>query len=245
MSDVSTATNPVSVLVVDDDPDQQWMVENFLGEKGYTVHSVGDGAAMRQALAKDSYDMVIMDVGLPGEDGFSLTRYLRDNHDAGIIMVTAANDLIDRVLGLELGADDYLCKPIEPRELYARIKSVMRRHNKSDTLTTAENTDEQCYFFKEYSLDKKRFLLSRAGEPCFVEPKCIDLLIFLIENNDRVVTKDEVLSAIWPGRVIAESTISTLIKQLRKSIGDNGKKQDLIRTVHGRGFQFVGKLQKE
>lgn len=245
MSDTNTAISLGSVLVVDDDPDQQWMVENYLGEKGYNVKSVGDGTAMRQALAVDSYDMVIMDVGLPGEDGFSLTRYLRDNHDAGIIMVTAANDLIDRVLGLELGADDYLCKPIEPRELHARIKSVMRRHNKAGASPPEAGADDQCYYFDEYSLDKKRFLLSHNGEPCFVEPKCIDLLIFLIENHDRVVTKDEVLSAIWPGRVIAESTISTLVKQLRKSIGDNGKEQSLIRTVHGRGFQFVGQLGKE
>lgn len=244
MSDVDT-TSLGSVLVVDDDPDQQWMVENFLEERGYTVNSVGDGTAMRQALAVDTYDMVIMDVGLPGEDGFSLTRYLRDNHDAGIIMVTAANDLIDRVLGLELGADDYLCKPIEPRELHARIKSVMRRHNKSNQPATKSGSDDQCYFFEEYSLDKKRFLLSNNNEPCFVEPKCIDLLIFLIENHDRVVSKDEVLAAIWPGRVVAESTISTLVKQLRKSIGDNGKDQNLIRTVHGRGFQFVGTLRKE
>ena len=121
----------------------------------------------------------------------------------------------------------------------------MRRHNKSNQPDTKSGSDDQCYFFEEYCLDKKRFLLSNNAEPCFVEPKCIDLLIFLIENHDRVVSKDEVLAAIWPGRVVAESTISTLVKQLRKSIGDNGKDQNLIRTVHGRGFQFVGTLRKE
>ncbi len=242
MPDVNLVAVQEHVLVVDDDPDQRWIVENYLGDKGYTVHAAEDGAQMREILQLQPIDLVIMDVGLPGEDGFSLTQYLRDKHDVGIIMVTAANELVDRVLGLEFGADDYLAKPFEPRELVARIKSIMRR--KTGTKSTDEAIAE-VYRFEDFRLDTKQFLLSRNGDPCFMEPKCVDLLRYLLENADKVVSKDQVLNAVWPGRVVTESTVSTLVKQLRKALNDNGKDQRLIRTVHGRGFQFVGDVTRE
>jgi len=242
MPELNKPLVPEHLLVVDDDPDQCWLVENYLGDKGYIVHSAEDGAQMREQLELQPIDLVIMDVGLPGEDGFKLTQYLREEHDVGIIMVTAANELVDRVLGLEFGADDYLAKPFEPRELGARIKSIMRR--KSGGKAT-EQSATTVYRFEDFKFDTKQFLVSRKSEPCFMEPKCIDLLKYLLENADKVVSKDDVLKAVWPGRIVTESTVSTLIKQLRKALDDNGKDQRLIRTVHGRGFQFVGKVTME
>ncbi len=115
------------VLVVDDDPAIREMLNEYLGANGFEVEAVGDGAAARAAVARDVPDVVLLDVGLPGEDGLSLARWLRQHHDVGIVMVTAADDVVDRVVGLEMGADDYLAKPFDPRELRARLKSVLRR----------------------------------------------------------------------------------------------------------------------
>lgn len=244
MSDVNPDTQIGAILIVDDDPDQRWMVENYLGEKGFAVHTAQDGQQMRKVLEQHSVDVVIMDVGLPNEDGFSLTRHLRAHHDMGIIMVTAANELVDRVLGLELGADDYLAKPFELRELFARIKSIMRRNSSAKRSDPMDDSRSGTYRFEDFFFDTKQFLVSKNEQPCFMEPKCIDLLKFLIENADRVVSKDHVRDAVWPGRIVTDSSVSSLVKQLRRALDDNGKDQRLIRTVHGRGFQFVGELKQ-
>jgi DNA-binding response OmpR family regulator len=225
-----------TVLIVDDDQDQRWMVDTYLSQYRYVVHCAEEGNEMRDLLAQHTVDVVIMDVNLPGEDGFVLTRYLREKHDVGIIMLTAATELADRVLGLEMGADDYLVKPFEPRELLARVKSVMRRTNQSVK-------SESIYRFGNYELDATQFQITCDGQVQLVEPRSIDLLIYLVENRDRVVTKDEIFDNVWKGRVVTESSIFTSIKQLRRAIGDDGKTQNAIRTVHGRGFQFVGQLK--
>lgn len=225
-----------TVLIVDDDQDQRWMVNTYLSQHRYAVHCAEEGNQMRELLALHTFDVIIMDVNLPGEDGFVLTRYLREKHDVGIIMLTAATELADRVLGLEMGADDYLVKPFEPRELLARVKSVMRR----STQTTKFGT---VYRFGDYELDAGQFQITHHGEVQLVEPRSIDLLIYLVENRERVVTKDEILDNVWNGRVVTESSIFTSIKQLRRAVGDDGKTQNAIRTVHGRGFQFVGQIK--
>ncbi|MBX2868821.1 MAG: response regulator transcription factor [Acidiferrobacterales bacterium] len=241
MCSVKSSPHEGAILVVDDDPDQRWLVENYLSEKGFSVHTVEDGEAMWKKMDSHTYDVVIMDVGLPGDDGFQLTKVLAESHDVGIIMVTAANDLVDRVLGLEMGADDYLAKPFELRELFARLKSIIRRQMKQSSQSVSAG-DEDLYHFEGFTLDVKQFLVTHNGEPCFMEPKSLDLLIFLVKNRDRVISKDEIMSSVWPGRVVADSTLSTLVKQLRRSLDDNGKDQRLIRTVHGRGFQFIGEI---
>lgn len=244
MPEVSTTSIQGSILVVDDDPDQRWLIENFLGDKGYSVHAAEDGPQMWALVDEHDYDLIIMDVGLPGKDGFNLTRELREKHDMGIIMVTAANELVDRVLGLELGADDYLAKPFELRELHARLKSVMRRKSSNPDLDSqSEENEEPLYQFDSYCLDTKQFLITESGDPCFMEPKCLDLLILILRNRDRVVSKIEILETVWTGRIVTDSTLSTLVKQLRRSLGDNGKDQRLIRTVHSRGYQFIGGVE--
>lgn len=116
-----------SVLIVDDDPEVRGMIAEYLGGHGYEIAQAGNGDEMRQALARRIPDVVLLDLNLGGEDGLSLARYLREHHDVGIIMVTAASDVVDRIVGLEVGADDYVAKPFDPRELRARLKSVLRR----------------------------------------------------------------------------------------------------------------------
>ena len=121
MSDVNR------VLVVDDDSDVRFMLNRYLSKHGFEVVTAEDGARMRDIIAEASFELVILDLNMPGEDGLSLARFLREQHDVAIIMLTAASEVIDRVIGLEVSADDYLTKPVEPRELLARIRSVLRR----------------------------------------------------------------------------------------------------------------------
>lgn len=116
-----------TVLVVDDDENQRWMVKTYLQKHGFTVLTADGGGAMREQIAQQRVDVVLLDVTMPGEDGFTLARFLREHHSVGIIMLTASTELLDRVLGLEIGADDYVTKPFEPRELMARIKALLRR----------------------------------------------------------------------------------------------------------------------
>ena len=115
------------ILVVDDDSDVRFMLHRYLERHGFAIEAVEDGERMRAALEENHFDLVVLDLTLPGEDGLSLARYLRSHSDVGIIMLTAAAEVVDRVVGLEMGADDYVTKPFEPRELLARIKSVLRR----------------------------------------------------------------------------------------------------------------------
>src|SRR4051812_1293905 len=117
------------VLIVEDDREIREMVAEYLGDKGYEVHQAEKGSDMREAIERSLPDVVLLDVRLPGEDGLTLARYLRERYDVGIIMVTGAGDVVDRVVGLEVGADDYITKPFDPRELLARLKSVIRRLN--------------------------------------------------------------------------------------------------------------------
>ena len=120
------------VLVVDDDPAIRKMLAEYLGAHGYEVALAASGVAMRAEIERASPAVVLLDIGLPGEDGLTLARYLRERHDVGIIMVTGAGDVVDRVVGLEVGADDYIAKPFDPRELRARLKSVLRRLEKTE-----------------------------------------------------------------------------------------------------------------
>jgi two-component system phosphate regulon response regulator OmpR len=127
-----------SILVVDDDENQRWMLKKYLQKHGFEVSAAEDGEVMRALLAEQKFELILLDVSMPGEDGFSAARYLREHHKVGIIMLTAAAELFDRVLGLEIGADDYVTKPFEPRELLARIKSVLRRIDDSTPTYTSD-----------------------------------------------------------------------------------------------------------
>ena len=132
------SADKASILVVDDDENQRWMLKKYLQKHGFEVSAAEDGEVMRALLAEQDFELILLDVSMPGEDGFSAARYLREHHKVGIIMLTAAAELFDRVLGLEIGADDYVTKPFEPRELLARIKSVLRRIDSS----TADNVSD-------------------------------------------------------------------------------------------------------
>jgi len=146
------SADKASILVVDDDENQRWMLRKYLQKHGFEVSVAEDGEAMRTLMAEQPFQLILLDVSMPGEDGFSVARYLREHHKVGIIMLTAAAELFDRVLGLEIGADDYVTKPFEPRELLARIKSVLRR---IDSSTSGVAPDEVGEFAIESSENPK------------------------------------------------------------------------------------------
>ncbi|MFK7992526.1 MAG: response regulator [Granulosicoccus sp.] len=233
-----------TILVVDDDENQRWMVKTYLQKHDLLVHTAENGEQMRQRLAEQKVDLILLDVSMPGENGFTLARYLRENHDVGIIMLTAATDLFDRVLGLEIGADDYITKPFEPRELLARVKALLRRsteqsdqiHNKQtvkkgQTLTLGDF--RLCLDAHELRDSDNKLVSLTSME--------FDLLKAFAENPGRVLTRDNLLAIAhkrdWDP---FDRSVDIRIARVRRKIEADPAKPEVIKTVRGVGYIFVG-----
>ena len=233
MSDVTR------ILVVDDDSDVRWMIKKYLEKNNMQVDTADGGEHMRKLYAENSYDVIILDVTMPGEDGLSLARFLRsENYSGGIIMCTAASEVVDCVVGLEVGADDYVTKPFEPRELFARVKSLLRRVNANTTLT--ESTPNKVNF-GEFSLDlEAQQLLNKNGEEVAITSMEFDLLKAFAENPNKVLNRDQLLNLAhdkdWDPY---DRSIDIRITRLRKKIEADPSKPQIIKTVRGAGYKFV------
>lgn len=241
MSSENSITPSERILVVDDDSDQRWMVQSYLEKHGLKVSTAEDGQAMRLCLEEADYDIVLLDVTMPGEDGFSLARYLRENYKVGIIMLTASTELVDRVLGLELGADDYMTKPFEPRELLARIKSLLRRiqDERGDDAPQSETTVR--FGTCSLNLESQR-LVDNAGAHITITTMEFDLLKAFADNPDRVLDRDTLLMLAhnrdWDPY---DRSIDIRIARIRRKIEPNPSKPSIIKTVRGAGYIFVSK----
>jgi DNA-binding response OmpR family regulator len=226
------------ILVVDDDPDLRWMVEKYLSKHEFSVTLAEDGEKMRAALEQQSFDLAILDINLPGEDGLSLARYLRANYQIGIIMLSAAAEVFDRIVGLEMGADDYVTKPFEPRELLARVKSVLRRVQgavEREAATTAQVK------FGEFMLDLEMHqLLDKDGQTVALTSMEFDLLKAFAENPNKVLDRDQLLSLShnrdWDP---FDRSIDIRITRLRRKIEVEPSRPQVIKTVRGAGYIFV------
>jgi DNA-binding response OmpR family regulator len=230
------------ILVVDDDADVRWMVQKYLSKHGMHVALAEDGAQMREMIGDSPYDLVVLDINMPGEDGLSLARFLRANHKVGIIMLTAAADVFDRVVGLEMGADDYVTKPFEPRELLARIKSVLRRVA-SESQAEPDDGDRRYVRFGEYVLDLEAHqLLDAANEQVSITSMEFDLLQAFADNPDRVLNRDQLLNLAhnkdWDP---FDRSIDIRIARLRRKIEPDPGKPQIIKTVRGAGYIFVSR----
>ncbi len=233
-----------SVLVVDDDENQRWMVKTYLQKHGFVVHTAADGVAMREKLAEHPVSVVLLDVTMPGEDGFTLARYLRADHKVGIIMLTASTELVDRVLGLEIGADDYITKPFEPRELMARVKALQRRLvSDSEPVAPAEGalSNEQTIAFGEFLLHlDSRELRDKSGQLVALTSMEFDLLKAFAENPGRVLTRDNLLSLAhkrdWDPY---DRSVDIRIGRVRRKIESDPSKPAIIKTVRGVGYIYV------
>lgn len=237
------------LLIVDDDPSVREMLREYLEGHGFEVAEAGSGAQMREQFERELPDAVLLDVRLPGEDGLVLARYLREHYDVGIIMVTASGDVVDRVVGLEIGADDYIAKPFDPRELLARLKSLLRRlqakpvaeHAPSTAgaispIMTGRKRVGRC----ELDLEARR-LFEIAGGEITITAMEYDLLKTFLANPNRVLSRDQLLmhtrNREWEP---FDRSIDIRIGRLRRKIEpDPSGEPRCIRTVRNAGYMFV------
>ena len=221
------------LIVVDDDEALSGMVEDFLSMQGHAIRRATSGPVLDAMMAELAADLIVLDLNLPGEDGLSIARRMRENHDLGIIMLTGAADLVDRVVGLEIGADDYVTKPFSLNELLARIEAVLRRRRLSG---------EQIVPFGAFSLDLKRWkLLEPNGEEVALFPTEIDLIAAFATRPGKLLNRDEILKlAPAHGSDPIDRSIDSRIKRLRRKLEQNGQDGDLIETVRGGGYIYKG-----
>jgi two-component system phosphate regulon response regulator OmpR len=228
------------VLVVDDDRSIREMLAQYLSSHGYEVVLAEDGNAMRSAIERSAPDLVLLDLKLPQEDGLTLARYLRERYDVGIIMVTGAGGVVDRIVGLEVGADDYVAKPFDPRELLARIKSVMRRmHTRPEA--TGRGEERKLVQFGPCRLDLEAHRLhDRDGCEIPITSMEFDLLKVFAENPGKALSRDRILTLTknreWDPY---DRSIDIRVARLRRKVETDPENPQVIRTVRGVGYMFV------
>lgn len=220
------------VLLVDDDAVLRGMLERYLAAEGYRVCGVGDGAQMRDAVAREAPAVIILDWMLPGEDGLSLAHSLRDG-DPAVIMLSARGDTLDRILALESGVDDYLPKPFEPRELLARIRAVLRRK-------PAVANAQRSYEFGAFRVDLDTHRLIRDGITVPLTTGEFTLLHILVRNANRVLSRDDIVRLAHENEHMPfDRSIDMRVARLRRRIENNPEQPCYIRTVWGSGYLFT------
>jgi two-component system OmpR family response regulator len=234
------------ILIVDDHREIRDLVSRALTKEGFRVSGAADGRAMRKLLAESRIDLILLDLMLPGEDGLSLCRELRAESSIPIIMLTAKGDEVDRVIGLEMGADDYLPKPFGSRELVARIKAVLRRSNEKATTGGAGQRPRR-YRFDRWALETgARDLLRDDGVTVPLSTGEYDLLLALVERPQRVLSRDQLLD-LARGRAAnaLDRSIDTQVSRLRKKLELDPSDPKLIKTVWGGGYMFTPAVSHE
>ena len=239
-----SAPTPPRLLVVDDEPRILDLVKRYFESQGFAVETAHDGAAMRAAIESQPIDLVLLDLGLPGEDGFSLTRWLREHWGGAVIIVTGRGESIDRVVGLELGADDYVTKPFELRELLARVRSVLRRAAAKPA--AAPPGGGPMLGFGRYRLDlAARALIDADGGPVALTTGDFELLRALAEQPHVVLSRDQLMSRIH-GREAGpfDRAIDVQIGRLRRKIESDPSRPELIKSVRGAGYRFAARVER-
>jgi DNA-binding response OmpR family regulator len=232
------------ILVVDDEVSLQETVAYSLKKEGYIVEIAGDGNKGLELARSSKPDLVILDIMLPGMDGFEVCRTLRHETNIPILMLTARDDEIDRVVGLEVGADDYLAKPFSMRELIARVKALLRRvrlmREEADT-NTQEGFQPKLMTFGNLVIDMTRREVRLNGEVVPCKPKEYELLTFMGQHKGRVLTRELILERVWGWGFVGDSrTVDVHIRWLREKIEDVPDKPQRIITVRGAGYRFEG-----
>jgi len=228
------------ILVVDDHREIRELVSRALSKEGFRVSTAADGRAMRKVLADSRIDLILLDLMLPGEDGLSLCRSIRAGSNIPIIMLTAKGEEVDRIVGLEMGADDYLPKPFSSRELVARIKAVLRRSHEPAQTGNPEQRPKR-YRFDRWTLDTgSRELLRADGVAVPLSTGEYDLLIAMVERPQRVLNRDQLLD-LARGRSVAglDRSIDTQVSRLRKKLELDPNDPKIIKTVWGGGYSFT------
>jgi len=233
-SSASSTIPPAHLLVVDDDAEIVHLLSRYFSGQGFRVSTAGDGVRMRHVLDSEAVDIVMLDIGLPGEDGFSLTRSLRTHWHGPVIIVTGRGESVDRVVGLELGADDYVTKPFDLRELLARVRSVLRRAPSSPGADTGRLSFDGCV------LDPQSHSLSGPhGEPIPLTSGEFNLLQVLLEHANQVLTRDQLMTHTHGHHAGPfDRSIDVQVGRLRRKIEPDPAHPQWIKSVRGAGYLF-------
>jgi DNA-binding response OmpR family regulator len=222
-----------TVLVVDDEPIVREVVVNYLRREGFRTLEAADGDTARRLVEEGSPTLVVLDVMLPGTDGLELCRWIRARSDLPVIMLTARGEEADRIVGLELGADDYVTKPFSPRELAARVRTVLRRS--SADLPRAERLS-----FDGLEIDARTRDVVRNGEPLRLTAREFDLLFFLANHPRQVFSRDQLMDRVWGyGPALDTGTVTVHVRRLREKIEVDPSRPRFLETVWGVGYRFV------
>jgi len=233
------------ILVVDDDREIRDLVAKFLKQHNLRVTTAQDGREMKRALEDWAIDLVVLDVMMPGDDGLTLCRNLRASSQMPVIMLTAMGEETDRIIGLEMGADDYLAKPFNPRELLARIKAVLRRTGNIDS-SSGDEEDGQSFKFNDWEFKPdQRELFSDEGVLVSLSRGEFELLDTFVRHPNRVLNRDQLLDMARGREAIPfDRAIDVQVSRLRKKLKDDPKSPSLIKTVRGGGYMFSAKVEK-
>jgi DNA-binding response OmpR family regulator len=222
-----------TVLVVDDEPIVRDVVVRYLQSAGYRTLEAGDGERARVLVEEERPALVVLDVMLPGIDGLELCRWIRATSDLPVIMLTARGEEADRIVGLELGADDYVTKPFSPRELAARVRTVLRR-------TSAPSAAPPMITFGDVTLDTRGRIATKDGKLLKLTLKEFDLLVFLASHPRRVFSRDQLMDRVWGySAALDTGTVTVHIRRLREKIENDPAKPRYLETVWGAGYRFM------
>jgi len=222
----------VTVLVVDDEPIVRDVVVRYLKRAGFTTLEAGDGDTARDLIETADPQLVVLDVMLPGTDGLELCRWIRSRSELPVILLTARGEESDRIVGLELGADDYVTKPFSPRELSARVRTVLRR-------SSGAATRNERISFGEVEVDAASRVVTRSGEPVTLTAKEFDLLHFLASHPRQVFSRDQLMDRVWDyATVVDTGTVTVHVRRLREKIEADPAHPVHVKTVWGAGYRL-------
>lgn len=220
------------ILVIDDDPNITDLLKMYLEKEGYEVKTAADGQEGLTTFKMYEPDLVLLDVMLPRKDGLQICREIRDHSSKPVIMISAKGETFDKVLGLELGADDYIVKPLDMKEVFARVKAVLRRYTKHDT------SDGELIKFDNLEISLQKYELRVKGKIVDVPPKELELIYFLASNYNHVFTRDQLLDKVWGFDYLGDSrTVDVHIKRLREKLEGASTAWNL-KTIWGVGYKF-------
>jgi two-component system, OmpR family, response regulator len=236
---------PAHILIVDDDREISTLLAEYLEKNGYRAFTAGDGKAMWKALDDARIDLIVLDLNLPGDDGLTLCRNLRSRSSIPVIMLTARSEPLDRILGLEMGADDYLPKPFEPRELFARIRSVLRRTQALPP--DMQGPASQQMHFAGWTMDfTARHLINPQGVVVALSGAEFRILKIFLDHANRVLSRDQLLN-LTQGRDADpfDRSIDLQISRLRQKLGEDARSPQIIKTVRNEGYVLATQVAKE
>ncbi|HEX5589025.1 MAG TPA: response regulator transcription factor [Candidatus Limnocylindrales bacterium] len=231
-----------TILVVDDEPKIVQLARDYLEHAGFAVITAADGRAALDAIGSEAPDLVVLDLGLPEVDGLEVTRRLRRDGEIPIVMLTARDDELDKLLGLELGADDYLTKPFSPRELVARVKAVLRRSEATAAAATRAGSGGDAATIRagDVTIDIDRMRVDVAGRAVDLTPTEFQLLVALARRPGRILTRSQLLDAVHGVAFESyERAIDTHVKNLRRKLEPDPRLPRYVLTVHGVGYRFA------